>query len=81
VITIDTPETRKPAKVKGIVTLQPRLGSEVMWEHDLYTIWSLGHAPGCFWLVRNRDDGETVTAHVHKSHLRIPPQKRRNVDE
>jgi hypothetical protein len=74
IVTIDTPETRKPRK-GNIVSLHPKLGSEMMYDNKVWRVWSLGHAPGCFWLTRSEGE-DTLTLHVHKTHLSNPPQQR-----
>lgn len=74
VITIDTPETRKPRR-GNIVNVTPKLGCELMYEGEVWKVWSYGHAPGCVWMVRQRG-GDTEVLHVHKTHLSNPPQLR-----
>jgi hypothetical protein len=74
VVTIDTPETRKPRR-GNIVTVSPKLGVELMYENEVWRVWSLGHAPGCFWLIRTYGE-DTHVLHVHKTHLSNPPQMR-----
>lgn len=81
-IYIDTPDTRKPRKGgPTLVKVKPRLGAAVGWNRQVWEVWSLGSAVGCWWLIRHDDDpeeGAIVTmAHVHVSQLSLPPQTRR----